>query len=1297
MRFSICVIEPGWYKYSHFLYDVTRYLCFSIESAGHECCILRNKLSSDRVNIVVGAHNETDPGILKKIKQTGNYILAQSEIITGDSINNWADQKSFAEVYLPLMRQAKAVWTGIETNVEALKKLGVEADHILMGYHPLMEEIHHKQRKDIDFLFCGSITPHRKKLLDGLIKRGANVVTMFDDAAMYRNDLIARARINLAPNQGPDMDHFSGSRIAYLVNNRSIVVVERCRDQAMYEHCFPWADTEQWVDLCVETLKRPDLHQLTEEYYERFKKIRMVDFVKPLLDKFCAALKSSTPDIAAAKKEQIEPAATDDAGMQCRSKFTKENAIEGMTSIIMLTHNRLDQTKKCVKSIRKHTPELHEIIFVDNGSTDSTVKWLQGQVKENKNYQLIENKENVGVAKGRNLGINISRGESILLLDNDVIISSGWLSGMMECLKHAPDAGIVGPITNSSSGRQQVADESYRSVDYLDKYATTFKERFNHRRIPCRNIAGFCMLFKRTLVEKVGLLDERFGTGHSEAEVFCLRAALKDYQNYIAGDIFVHHSGGKGSLGDRRNLNEKWTLSLLSPEGKKMAVLRVQDMADVIYSKGNADQAVEALINCIKLTPDAKEIYYQLARIFIESKRFSEAQEVIDTMPEAAKKELTALESAGYTKEGLGLDDEAASYVDKMLSLDGKCPAALNLRGVLEFKKGEKDKAQDYFNKAINADPGYGEAYTNLGVLCWGMDKKEEALAHLKKGIVLSPTVPDVSSLYYSVVSSLGIFSDAEADFREACRLYPNNKNLAFLHIDMFIQQGKFDLAILKIEDVLAMFGLDEATLNAALAVREKLGPLRIENASRKSTLSLCMIVKNEERHLVRCLKSIRDVVDEIIIVDTGSTDKTKDVATIFGAKVFYFPWTGDFAAARNHSLDQATGNWILVLDADEVLSPLDFKEIKEIIRRKPSSPAAYYISTRNYVRNSGLIGWTQNNGEYPEEVGPGWVASIKVRLFTRSKDAFFSSPVHETLESSLEKAKIPITACKIVVHHYGKLDDQKELQKGEDYYLLGKIKYENDPTNMKYVLELARQAHGLNKYEEAVELWLKLISLVLKTDSDSPVYKEFVRNTHGDPLSEINIQLASAYLMLDRYEEALVRARKAMESRKNLKECVYCYAHCEIIAGSLDKAFYALDDLLKTMPDYPPALLLMAVIFCLEGKKEKAQEYFRLLQQKGVQLSLLLNKFAKQLRHQGRKDDALLILNAAVENKLNDEETANLLEALQTGQNDDRLKAEGGSRSPNFQQSREKWTFCEAVKAFNPPGCREAPRPDSD
>jgi cytochrome c-type biogenesis protein CcmH/NrfG len=219
-------------------------------------------------------------------------------------------------------------------------------------------------------------------------------------------------------------------------------------------------------------------------------------------------------------------------------------------------------------------------------------------------------------------------------------------------------------------------------------------------------------------------------------------------------------------------------------------------------------------------------------------------------------------------------------------------------------------------------------------------------------------------------------------------------------------------------------------------------------------------------------------------------------------------------------------------------------------------------------------------------------------------------------------------------------------LRKGEDYYLLGKMKYESDPANVKYINELAKQAQVLNRYEEAVELWLQLLSL-LEADPGSPGYLEIARVSYGEPLSEIYIQLAAAYLMLDRYEEALSASRKAVQTGTKRKEYIHIYAHCEIVAGSSDRAFSALQALLEATPDYAPALFMTAVILCLKGETEKAREGFESLVRSHVQITPSLNKIARQLHAHSRKDEAFLILDAAMENRLNDEETRCLLESF--------------------------------------------------
>ncbi len=903
--------------------------------------------------------------------------------------------------------------------------------------------------------------------------------------------------------------------------------------------------------------------------------------------------------------------------------FTR-SITKGMTSIVILTFNQHEYTKKCIQSIRKHTPEPHEIVFIDNGSTDGTVKWLNKMAAENENYSVIENSDNLGFARGCNQGIEASGGEFILLLNNDVVVSDGWLSGMLECHRHAPDAGIVGPMTNNISGPQRVSSEDYRSIEYLDEYAKKFRDKHRHRRIPLRRIVGFCMLFTRELVEKTGLLDETFGTGNFEDDDLCLRAALEGFRNYIAGDVFIHHFGSRSFLGNkldyggimsgnRKLIEKKWMLGAQTRLGKKFAALKALEKADELHQRGLTDKAVEALVDCIKISPDHKKIYYELSRILMEAKRFAEAAEVFDAMPEWAKDERDGLGCAGYAKEGLGLDEEAGIYAERMLGLHDNDASALNLAGVLAYKRGDREKAGEFFRRAVDSDPGYGEAHTNLGVLQWSSDDRDQAIHNLTRGFVLAPTVPDHSTLFYSALSALGRYSDAEVAFRDARGLYPHNKTIAFLSIDALIQQQKYPLAMVEIEDALVTFGLDDGILAAAVSVREKLGPLSIAaDRSKKPSLSLCMIVKNEEDYLAHCLRSVRQVVDEMVVVDTGSTDRTKQIAEVFGAKVHDFVWTGDFSEARNYSLAKAAGDWILILDADEVLSPLDFQELTGLLNNKTLPIAAYTIVTRNYVNDVRAMGWTANDGTYPEESGTGWFPSPKVRLFTRDDRVRFADPVHETLEASLTSAGIPVRPCGVVVHHYGKLNQERENVKGEHYYDLGKQKLAEDPDNLKYLHELATQAQHLDRYDEAAGLWKKLI-----------------RSTQDKPVADFYFNLGYVEMMLEQYGPAAEASRRALNLDPGLKEAALNLANCALIMGNTDEASRVIQDILAGTPGYPPALLLLAALHIMKGEFEAAKEVIALLAAQHFNSIPALQRISAQMTSYGQKEGASAFRNA--------------------------------------------------------------------
>ena len=113
----------------------------------------------------------------------------------------------------------------------------------------------------------------------------------------------------------------------------------------------------------------------------------------------------------------------------------------------------------------------------------------------------------------------------------------------------------------------------------------------------------------------------------------------------------------------------------------------------------------------------------------------------------------------------------------------------------------------------------------------------------------------------------------------------------------------------------------------------------RPPDSTRKAKVSLTMIVRNEEENLPRCLESVQGLFDEIIVVDTGSTDRTKEIAAGFGARVFDFAWIDDFSAARNVALDHASGDYALWLDADDVIEPSQKEKLRELLQLGTSVP----------------------------------------------------------------------------------------------------------------------------------------------------------------------------------------------------------------------------------------------------------------------------------------------------------------------------------------------------------------------
>jgi len=236
----------------------------------------------------------------------------------------------------------------------------------------------------------------------------------------------------------------------------------------------------------------------------------------------------------------------------------------GLTSIVLVTWNQLEYTQQCLSSLRFRTDEPYELIVVDNGSTDGTVEYFRSQSE----VTLIANSENRGFPAAVNQGLRVARGDQILLLNNDTLLTTGWLRRMLDTLQRDPRIGLVGPVSNSVSGPQEVPVR-YRDLSGLDGFAWDWGRQHAGQIHDLDRLVGFCLLVRREVLDKVGELDERFGLGNFEDDDYCRRARLAGFRTVVAVDSFVHHFGHRSFLAsgidfgallqeNQRKYDEKW-------------------------------------------------------------------------------------------------------------------------------------------------------------------------------------------------------------------------------------------------------------------------------------------------------------------------------------------------------------------------------------------------------------------------------------------------------------------------------------------------------------------------------------------------------------------------------------------------------------------------------------------------------------------------------------------------------------------------------------------------------------------
>ncbi len=343
--------------------------------------------------------------------------------------------------------------------------------------------------------------------------------------------------------------------------------------------------------------------------------------------------------------------------------------------------------------------------------------------------------------------------------------------------------------------------------------------------------------------------------------------------------------------------------------------------------------------------------------------------------------------------------------------------------------------------------------------------------------------------------------------------------------------------------------------------------------------VSLCVVTRNQEDSLGEFLESSKELADEIIFVDTGSRDKTPEIARNFGCKVFNFQQKeGDWIEeARNFSLAQAEGDWIIVLDSDEKISKKDFKKLRELA--ETDEYVGYYLIQRQYTNQTGAAGWVSSKGDSYEEsrVAAGWYENPILRLFKNDKRVKYKGKPHDLVDESVKSiGKICMTD--LPMHHFGELKRDKTGKADRNLnFLQQELKEQIEKKDFDKLFytyyQIACEYVGKNQLEEAEENLKKSIE-------HNPDYAPSLRNLAGIYIKEKKLEEAEKILIKSLNIEPNADAENNLgiifSERKELNRAV--------------KKFEKALEMNEKSADYN---FNLGIVYLKMGKENKARAYF--------------------------------------------------------------------------------------------------------
>lgn len=716
-------------------------------------------------------------------------------------------------------------------------------------------------------------------------------------------------------------------------------------------------------------------------------------------------------------------------------------------AIILVTYNQLHYTTQCVEALIPTLPEGTQLIVVDNGSEDGTVAWLKDRLSkfEGLDHGIIELKDNAGWCTAINTGLKVSDADYMVLLNNDVLPHGDWIERLASTFERYPNetgdhfakVGLAGPVSNNVGGPQHIKMDGAYTPNLIPEYYSYCLNNHVGLLDDSGFLSGFCLMISRECYKAViqgqkewfkvnEFADLQFNLGGFEDNDTVLIAQEKGFRAIINAEVFMYHFGSVtvrkycpelyAGLPSEEKFCDKWQpfkearLNLIAGiRTKNGASKNLKEALDgaaqfcnriVVLSDGSTDDTVKMC-----------EDHQAVIEVRHYDRPFDERRD---------RNELWLMARDHGADWYITIDDDevfcmSRERAEKLMTCQNPHAKAFSFKW---FTMWSENHYRD--------DDTFGEM---AGFRMCRMD--------IGRGIHLG--------------NEIGLHCGNIPQWHE--------KNCAIS--DVRVKHLGFDTAV-KRQAKFDFYQEIDTDKKKELIGHDDYSHIKDENVMvrqwhEKDGITLNVIMRNEEATIHRVLQFWQSFADEIVVVDTGSTDRSVEIARKFTDKVFTYRFDQgfDLAAARNLAKEKSTMPWIIAIDCDEELHPSDLWAIRRLMNN--DGVDGYYFQFKN-AHSDGRETFTEG-----------------IRMFRNLLHIRWSRPVHETLENSFDGKKNRLkVAAGFIIAHYGFMKPPEVLQAKLDLYEKVTTKFmKKNPDDPQPVYNIAMYHYNYGDFEECKK-WLK-------------------------------------------------------------------------------------------------------------------------------------------------------------------------------------------------------------------------------